>query len=99
MALCIGVAQYDDESLQPLPVVADEVAIMRGALVESGFAEAEPLVGVCTAAEVRDRLRTLEVPEPGRVLIYWTGHGLSREEGCRLLTTDSRLDQLDEETC
>ena len=99
VALCIAVAEYADASLQPLPSTADEVQIMRAALAESGFVNTEPLVGACTAAEVRDRLRTLEVPESGRVLVYWTGHGLAREEGCRLLTTDSRLDHLDEATC
>jgi hypothetical protein len=98
VALCVGITEYDDPGLHPLPVTADEVAIVSTALAESGFTVAEPLVGARTATDVCKRLRRVEVPESGRLLLYWTGHGLSRPDGCYLLTTDSRLDRLDSAT-
>jgi WD40 repeat protein len=89
LALTVGISDYDDPVLAPLPDAAEEVRLVREALAATGFTTATPLLGGPRLAEVQAYLAQAE-RATGRLVVYWTGHGVAGPAGEWLFTGDSR---------
>ncbi len=75
-ALLVGVSDFSDQTLSPLPFVKQDVARMKEVLSKQGF-EVTEVVGSKTRAEIiaalEDFLAKLEPND--RVLVYFSTHG------------------------
>ncbi|MEV1111234.1 hypothetical protein AB0I95_21755 [Micromonospora sp. NPDC049751] len=87
LAVFVGVGEYEDRDIQNLPEIAEEIDLVTGALRRNGFTTRPPLQGTVTREAVRQYLAEAAAEEPRRLVIYWTGHGVSDTGGGRLLLT------------
>jgi WD40 repeat protein len=92
LALTVGISDYGDPALPPLPDAAEEVRLVREALAATGFTAAAPLLGSPSLVEVQAYLAQAE-RATRRLVIYWTGHGVAGPVGEWLFTGDSRGQQ------
>ncbi len=95
VALVVGICEYDDPALAPLPEVEQETALIRAGLAGAGFVTPPPLVGRHSLAAVLEYLSQASA-STRRVVMYWTGHGAAGPDGHWLFTSDSRAAAPDE---
>ena len=95
VALVVGIGEYDDPALAPLPEVEQETALIRAGLAGAGFVTPPPLVGRHSLAAVLEYLSQASA-STRRVVVYWTGHGAAGPDGHWLFTSDSRAAAPDE---
>jgi len=87
LAVFVGVGEYEDPAIRNLPEIAEEIDLVTGALRRNGFTIRPPLPAAVTREAVRQYLANAAAEEPRRLVIYWTGHGVSDTAGGRLLLT------------
>ncbi|MBO3752529.1 hypothetical protein J5X84_41285 [Streptosporangiaceae bacterium NEAU-GS5] len=96
LAFAIGITRYHDAELADLDHGVREIKEVGAALGALGFdLDREPLTGVVRVPEVERYLRAANRPAR-RVVVYWTGHGISDERGRWLLTSDSPIQAPDD---
>ncbi|GAA0903077.1 hypothetical protein [Virgisporangium aurantiacum] len=87
IAVFVGVGVYEDPQLSDLPDVAEEINLVSGALRRNGFTTGSVLSGAVTRTAVQQHLAKAGASGPKRLVLYWTGHGVSDGSGSRLLLT------------
>lgn len=89
VAIGIGITDYRDPGLAPLPTGQREVATVLAAMNSIGFVTpSAPLLGTVTRQAIEDYLQSLP-QDIQRLFIYWTGHGISGSDGDWLFTSDT----------
>lgn len=99
-ALIIGVSQYDDGNITPLPGANNDARELRDALRDyAGFDERQIIT--LTTDESKDRQPTKNnilrylgnlsgtVPKDGLLLVAFSGHGIERQKQAFLLASDT----------
>jgi hypothetical protein len=89
LAFAIAVTEYDHPGAAALPAGDREIRRVFDALADGGFdVDPEPLIGRVTGGQIIGYLARLDRPAR-RVLLYWSGHGVSDDTTSWLFTSET----------
>ena len=101
-ALIVGITDFADSRLSPLPFAASDAHLVTEALNRHGF-KVKRLIGTKTKSEILDKLGSFlsKLQQDNRVIIYFSTHGIQHpvvKSRAYLAGTDCNLDRPDD-TC
>ncbi|MHA5051352.1 hypothetical protein [Streptomyces sp. SD15] len=92
LAFAIGITEYDRPDVADLPSGAKEIRRVFDALASGGFVvDPEPLIGRADRDATLAHLAKVDKPAR-RLLVYWSGHGVSDDTGSWLFTSETDPD-------